>query len=125
MDMQAMIDGMSVRWQAERAGEQMTLGGLIGRLEELSDTEVDAFSGPQSYRGYYCDLAFEKVEGKISAADLLTMCKGAMGEVYQGYKGGEYQMGRNTPVWIASYGCCGQRILGIRDDGTLELADDE
>lgn len=104
----------------------MTLGTLIDRLAELPpETEVDAFDEPQSYRGYYCDLAFEKVDRKRTAGDLLNMCKGAMGEVYEGYKGGDFQMGRNTPVWIAPYGSCGQRIMAIQDDGTLELADDE
>jgi hypothetical protein len=53
------------------------------------------------------------------------MCRAAIGEVFEGYKGGDFQMGRNTPVWLASYGCSGEKIMAIRDDGALELAADE
>lgn len=126
MDMQDMIDGMNARMQVERATEQMTLGTLIDRLKDLGPSqEVDAFEEPQSYRGYYCDLAFEKAAGKAKAEDLLKMCQGVMGEVYEGYKGGDFQMGRNTPVWIAPYGNCGDKIKAIHDDGSLELAEDD
>ena len=124
-NMQALLDGMSAEWQRERAASQMTLGKLIERLEALPpETMVKGIREPHSYRGYYSDLAFE-VGDNIAAKDALALCRGAMGEVLQGYKGGDFQMGRNTPVWIASYGCCGQKIMGIRDDGTLELAEDE
>lgn len=51
--------------------------------------------------------------------------RAAMGEVFEGYKGGDFQMGRNTPVWLASYGCSGEKIMAIREDGALELAADE
>ena len=61
----------------------------------------------------------------MPASVVLAMCKGAMGEVFQGYKGGDYQMGRNTPVWIANYGDVGKKIMAIRDDGMLELATDD
>lgn len=119
-----MMDGMSAQWQKERAESQMTLGKLIERLESLPPETMLDLAEPHSYRGYYSDLAFEKGD-EITAAAALTMCRAAMGEVFQGYKGGDFQMGRNTPVWRASYGCCGQKIMGVRDDGTLELADDE
>jgi hypothetical protein len=124
MNLQAMMDGMSAQWQKERAESQMTLGKLIERLESLPPETMLDLAEPHSYRGYYSDLAFEKGD-EITAAAALTMCRAAMGEVFQGYKGGDFQMGRNTPVWRASYGCCGQKIMGVRDDGTLELADDE
>jgi hypothetical protein len=122
--MQALVDGMSAQWQRDRAASQMTLGKLIERLETLPPETMLDLASPHSYRGYYSDLAFE-IGDKIAAADALKMCRAAMGEVFQGYKGGDYQMGRNTPVWRASYGCCGQKIMAVRDDGTLELAEDE
>jgi len=115
---------MSAQWQKERAESQMTLGKLIERLQSIPPETMIDIAEPHSYRGYYSDLAF-KSGGKITATAALSMCRAAMGEVFQGYKGGDFQMGRNTPVWCASYGCCGQKIMGIRDDGTLELADDE
>jgi hypothetical protein len=122
---QAMMDGMSAAWQRERSTTQMTLGSLIERLETLPpETMVDGIRYPHSYRGYYSDLAFEMGD-KIKAADALALCRSAMGEVFRGWKGGEYQMGRNTPLWVASEGCCGNRIMALRDDGTLETAPED
>lgn len=121
---QLLADGLSAQWQRERAASQMTLGKLIKRLESLPSKTMLDLASPHSYRGYYEDLAFEMGD-KISAADALVMCCAALGEVFEGYKGGEFQMGRNTPVWRASYGCTGQKIMGVRDDGMLDLADDE
>lgn len=116
---------MSAQWQKERAESQMTLGKLIDRLAELPPETVVDLDEPHSYRGYYSDLAFQRNATPVSAATALEMCRKCMGEVFQGYKGGDFQMGRNTPVWVANYGCCGKKITGVRDDGTLELKEDE
>ncbi len=121
-----MMDGMSAQWQRDRAAAQMTLGKMIERLEAMPpETMIEGIKAPHSYRGYYCDIAFERVENRIAASAALALCKSAMGEVFEGYKGGDFQMGRNTPLWLASYGCCGQKIMGVRDDGSLELANDD
>lgn len=126
MDMQALVDGMSARWMRERAETQMTLGKLIAALTELpGDTLIDGIEAPHSYRGYYSDLAFEPAAEKVKAADALAMCRAAMGEVFCGYKGGDYVMGALTPVWIATWGNCGKKFMGIGPDGTIETADDE
>ena len=123
--MQAMIDGMSAAWQRDRAATQMTLGGLIATLEALPhDTDISEIGHPHSYRGYYCDLAFEQTGGSIKASDLLALCKSIMGRVFAGYKGGDYMMGANTPIWIANYGDCGVKIMSLRADGTFETAED-
>lgn len=121
-----MINGMSQQWQRERAETQMTLGKMIDRLAAMQpEAMIDGLENPHSYRGYYSDLAFERRAAKLAAKDALAMCRAAMGEVFEGYKGGDFQMGRNTPVWVANYGCCGKKIMEIRDDGALELAADE
>lgn len=120
-----MINGMSQQWQTERAATQMTLGKMIDRLATMQpETMIDGLENPHSYRGYYSDLALERRAEKIAVKDALAMCRSAMGEVFEGYKGGDFQMGRNTPVWLANYGCCGEKIMAIHDDGTLELAAD-
>jgi hypothetical protein len=125
MDMQAMINGLGQKWQEERSITQMTLGGLIDRIQSLpEDIEIDQFEGPHSYRGYYVDLAFEKKDGKFTKEEALALCRSAMGEVYEGYKGGEFQMGKKTPVWLSYYGQTGQKIMNVNSDGTLQLADD-
>jgi hypothetical protein len=125
MNLQALVDGLSAQWQRERAETQMTLGKMIAALEAMPpETVVANLIEPHSYRGYYDDLAFEQGEGTRLASELLADCKSAMGEVFHGYKGGEFVMGSRTPLWVASYGCCGMKLIAIREGGEIETADD-
>lgn len=125
-ELQAMVDGMSAQWQRERAETQMTLGGIIDALQEMPlDKEIVGLGELDSYRGYYRDLAFEPTSETQTVEDLLDRCKGAMGQVFEGYKGGDYVMGAKTPLWLAHYGSCGDKIMSILKDGTIETAEDE
>jgi hypothetical protein len=119
IDLQALVDGMSAQWQKDRAQTQMTLGKLIDCLEAMPSTEtVPNICKPHSYRGYYSDLAFEQKDGLRPAGELLDECRAAMGEVFIGYKGGEFVMGRNTPLWISTYGnSSGLRLMDLSPDG--------
>ena len=122
---QPMVDEMIALWARERAETQMTLSKLIAALETMpSDADVAGLNSPHSYRGYYSDLAFELTDGTVKAGALLTECKAAMGQVFQGYKGGDYVMGALTPVWVASYGCCGLKLVAIHAGGEIETAED-
>jgi hypothetical protein len=47
-----------------------------------------------------------------------------MGREFIGYKGGEFLMGENTPVWISSYGNCGDRLLELRAEGEILIGAD-
>jgi hypothetical protein len=125
-DFQAMLDGMSVQWQKERADTQMTLGELITALEQSPDLEVTNIGRPHSYRGYYCDLAFRpgEVEGTRPASELLAECYKVMGRTLPGYKGGDFLMGESTPIWISDYGGTGVKIMGLNADGTFNIAED-
>lgn len=125
-DTQAWVDGISAQMQRERAVTQLTLGQLIAALEAMPDgTEVAHLTGSHSYRGYYCDLAFTPGDGTRQAAALLADCRAAMGQVFHGYKGGEYVMGALTPVWVAHYGDCGQQLLALHPGGGMNTAEDE
>jgi hypothetical protein len=126
MNLQHMIDGFIAAKQRERAAsEQMTLGELITALEAMpADLVIAGLHGPHSYRGYYCDLAFEPRE-KTTAGKLLELCRGAMGRGFTGYKGGDYTMGENTPVWVANYGDCGLRLMILGSDGTITVEEEE
>jgi len=125
MDMQALIDGMNAKLMRERAETQMTLGYLITALECMPQYRfIDGIKEPHSYRGYYSDLAFEQAGDKVKVSDALDMCKGAMGKVFKGYKGGDFVMGELTPVWIAEYGCCGKKIMELKPDGSFVTAED-
>ena len=126
MNIQDLIDGANARNQRERAQTQMTLGKMIEALETFPDgATVRGLKDLDSYRGYYSDLAFELGDEPVLASDLLATCKAAMGQVFQGYKGGDYMMGALTPLWIANYGCCGQKLMALNPDGSIETAEDE
>lgn len=111
--------------QQERAKKQMTLGQLIARLTELpGDMQMTNLTEPHSYRGFYCDLAFECREGARPVADVLHMCETCIGSRLSGHKGGNYTIHRDTPVWIAGYmQWPGTRLLQVGDDGSIATAE--
>ncbi len=125
MNFQHLIDGLNAASQRERAAsKQLTLGEVIAWAEALpADLEIAGLTKPHSYRGYYCDLAFEPCE-KTTAGKLLELCRDAMGRVFTGYKGGHYTMGENTPVWVANYGNCGLRLMNLGSDGTITVEEE-
>lgn len=126
MGLQALMDGMSMQWQRQRAETQMTLNELIAALEAMPEgAEVENLNSAHSYRGYYIDLAFELGEGHRPASDLLADCRAAMGEVFEGYKGGDFVMGALTPIWVANYGCCGTRLMAVHPNGKIKTAREE
>lgn len=126
MSLQALVDGMSAQWQRERAETQMTLGKLIAALEAMAPADMVAnLNHAHSYRGYYSDLAFERDDGLRGAGALLEECRAAMGRVFVGYKGGNFVMGELTPVWVADYGSCGDKLMALRAGGEIETAPDE
>jgi len=89
----------------------MSLGELIDWLEKQDQDLIvkDGFSTPHSDRGFYEELAFSpEDEAKIS--DMLKYAKSAVGETFQGWKGGDFQMDEITSVYIGEYGKCGEEI---------------
>lgn len=129
MDMQKVVDMMNKQMEHERAATQMTLGELISTLRAFHpDTAVAGVTAEaDSYRGYYSDLAFEP--GNTTVEDLLQTAESALGQVFEGYKGGEFVMTKVTPLWCANYGDCGLRVMAItgsdQEGLTVELAEDE
>jgi|SRR3990167_2291602 len=122
MNPQTLMDDMSVQWQRERAETQLTLGKLIDALEAMpADAMVANLCDAHSYRGYYSDLAFEQNEGTCPAAELLAVCRTALWQVFRGYKGGKFVMGTLTPIWVAYYGCTGQRLMALHVGGEIEV----
>ena len=123
---QALVNGMNAQAKAQRSETQMTLGKLIDRLSQLDPAmEIVGLCEPHSYRGYYSDLAFELCNEKRTVAEVLAMAKDCMGETFEGYKGGNFDMNLSTPVWVADYGSCGMKIMSVDDKGLLMLAKDE
>ena len=126
LNIHALVDGLSAQWQRDRANTQMTLGKMIEALEAMpADATVAYLYDADSYRGYYCDIAFALGPGVRMAKDLLAECKDAMGRVFEGYKGGEFVMGTLTPVWVANYGLCGVRLIALHAGGRMETAEED
>lgn len=92
----------------------MYLGELIEALEEKFNQDPGyvaklGFAYPHSYRGFYNALAFEPVEN-ISVYRMLIEAESALGETFEGYKGGDYLMESCSEVYLAEYGNVGEEI---------------
>jgi hypothetical protein len=113
MDIQKLVDAMNAQAQMERAQTQVTLGELVLSLKKADPSLPVTVNGggsignPHSYRGYYCDIAFERTLDRATVAEVLAIVEPCLGQTFQGYKGGDFAMGKSTPVFIANYGDCG------------------
>ena len=142
MDMQSIFTNAVSKARAEsfKKSNQMTLGEMIIKLEGIIEhVKVIEKDRPQyqdpdvmfdfeylrpvclsSWRGSYSELAIEfSGEGKwLKASEFLIMLKEAVGKTYEGYKGGDFVMGKATPVWVANYGNSGDTgVYNISYDG--------
>lgn len=123
--MQALVDGLGAQWMRDRAETQMTFGELIERLGQLPPDTPIAAGDPNSYRGYYSDIALDPTEIS-TAGELLAKCREMMGRTMTGYKGGEFPVHENVPVWVSPYGeCSGDKLMSVDDDGTLNTRAEE
>lgn len=98
----------------------LTLGELIERLEAEDPAKVvrQGFANPDSYRGYYHDLAFEPA-WNVSVADMLADARSALGATFQGWKGGDFTMGEYTDCWLAVRGDTGETLGAVLLDFML------
>lgn len=89
----------------------ITLGELVQQLAQEPQDRVlrNGFHNPHSYRGDYCHVAFEpRLDVKIG--DMLRDASSAIGETYEGWKGGLYKMDTDTGVYLAYTGSCGEEL---------------
>ncbi|MFB8071112.1 hypothetical protein [Streptomyces californicus] len=91
----------------------MVLEDLIEMLEAADpDTVVKhGFTNPHSYRGYYHDLAFEPASN-VRVGDMLEDARGALGETFEGWKGGDFTMNGYTDCWLSVEGYSSGETLG-------------
>lgn len=89
----------------------MTLDELITALETEDPDLVlpPGFGNPDSYRGYYEQLAFKPI-ANVTVGQMLADARRAHGSTYEGWKGGEYTMNGYTDCWIAERGHLGEEI---------------
>jgi hypothetical protein len=74
-------------------------------------------TGLASWRGRYDEMSIEFSDwGKpMTVGELLAQARAADGGIFEGYKGGDYQMHEWTPVWVCEHGDADERgLLGIR-----------
>lgn len=119
------------RFNRMKTSTQLMLGELIILLENVKNKDLPVIFDYgeyrpiclDSWRGAYGELAinYSDKESPISCAKLLKELKEAIGKTFEGYKGGDYVMGKNTPLWAANYGTslawCGDSrgIIGIEE----------
>lgn len=88
-----------------------SLGELIDALkvEDSAKRVRVGFGNPHSWRGDYCELAFEPVTD-TTVGQMLAAAESAMGATYEGWKGGDFTMGEDTRVWLAIEGRLGETL---------------
>lgn len=67
------------------------------------------FTNPHSWRGDYSQLAFEPA-ANVTVGAMLADARSALGATYDGWKGGEYTMGRYTDCYLAERGRTGEEL---------------
>lgn len=124
MDMQQFFDALGEASRLTRANYHLTLGKLREIAESYpearfvllggdhSEGVAETIGDPHSYRGYYADCSFETVQETKRGREIAAMCDTIERNVYEGYKGGEYRYGPETPLWVAPYGCTGSALVG-------------
>ncbi len=107
--------------------DQLTLGELILKLEPIVAKQKDRTdeatvhydfeylfpNSIDSWRGSYAELALNyMVDGTpMKVTDFYNMLKETVGKEFTGYKGGEYIMSRQTPIWVANYSHSGNTAV--------------
>ena len=111
--------------------KQLSLGKLINELGKYSETAHVAFdfantypSGLGSSRGYYEHLAIDYADARygdkremMTVGELLSVLRSAVGKSFTGWKGGEYFMYLDTPLWVDHQGIWSSTaIVGVREE---------
>jgi len=82
----------------------------------IDKTILGLTSNLHSYRGYYEDIALEYMpyQRPIHVSNIVWQLEYQIGEFFPGYKGGEYKLTKNSPVWISDYRSIGMAVTGIK-----------
>lgn len=120
---------------------QLTIGELLNLLKDIPFTGGDdkepiticfdfgsAYpTGLSSWRGSYSELAINYDLGGYDndnknqfahrdLKDFVEELKGSVGDTYTGWKGGDFTMGLDTPLWVDNDGNCNNTgVVGIKD----------
>lgn len=106
---------------------QMDLGTLVDTVRNapkgtivVTDTG-ESVSNPHSYRGYYEQASIEPSStGQTLSEDFAAELDAFIDTEAEGWKGGEFYMDSDTPVWISPEGTyTGRALVGIEMDGNV------
>lgn len=112
-----------------RSSGQLTLGDLIDALKSVKDKKASVrfdfgYMKPkqiESWRGSYDELAInysEDDDDSEKVSHFISRLNQCIGKTFVGYKGGDFVMKKNTPVWVANHGqAANTAIFGIKDFG--------
>lgn len=140
LDLQTYLDNAVKAQRAEKmkTSDQLTLGEMILKIEPLLSKQESIkkkyeheaevvydfeYLFPRtidSWRGSYAELTLDfNSEGEpMTIIEFYKMLKDTIGKTFTGYKGGDFTMGKNTPVWVANYGHSGNTAV-------IDLIDNE
>ncbi len=141
MDLQTYLNNAinTKRMNKMETSDQLTVGEILLKIEPLlkKQKEIKEKYGHtarvfydfcnlfpcdiNSWRGSYSELALNyksyNESEPLEITDFYNMLKETIGKTFGGYKGGEYIMGKNTPVWVANYGDSGNTaVIDIVND---------
>lgn len=99
----------------ERWKSQLTLGGLVADLKAMDPRAHFPLSlyNPHSYAGYHDEIAFEVGSDTHARVDtLLRLAEHYLQGLVLSCSGKQHATGPNTPVWLATRGHRGLKIMG-------------
>jgi len=106
-------------------GDMITLGALKDWLEKIPKDALIIFNDGNSpgifdsYRGYYDQIAVNRSTAVPDADIFYEQVVNAIGSTHTGWKGGEYKMTKETPIWVSKTGeASGVGIVGMEHNGT-------
>lgn len=142
MDLQKFLDTATqkIRKANFENSEQITIGELLALINDIPDKYGDENTtvsfdfgtayptGLSSWRGAYSELAINYGLGGYDndnadqfahrdLADFRKELKESVGKTFQGWKGGDFAMSLDTPLWVANDGNVGNTgVVGIRNN---------
>lgn len=115
------VDGVSPTRLASYRGFYDQLA-IERRQFDWDRTELSGRGG--SYGDYTPGHSGVHIRNNATVADLITALQLAIGEEFEGYKGGQFRMDEDTILWVSEYGDCdSRRVFDIREeaDGSVNL----
>lgn len=116
-DLQEVLDAVTRKSRMEQFAEsgQLSLGELILMFDAIDDYDKrvifdseDVYpTGFGGWRGSYRELAIrysESLDDSMTAGEFRHQLKEQDGAEHCGWKGGDFTMSRQTPVWVANRG---------------------